>query len=91
MDKPIDCFLAVSYTHLDVYKRQGIASMAVLNEEPQAKVWAEEIMRASKEWFAFQGSVLENKPSNFDTNGGFYESVSYANFGVSEYLSLIHI
>lgn len=70
-----------------VVYQAGIASMAVLNEEPQAKTWAEEIMRASKEWFAFQGSVLENKPSNFDANGGFYESVSYANFGVSEYLT----
>ncbi|MFN8348685.1 MAG: heparinase II/III family protein [Spirosomataceae bacterium] len=65
----------------------GIASLAIMNEEPKAKEWAEEVMRASKEWFAFQGSVLENKPSTFDVNGGFYESVSYANFGVSEYLT----
>lgn len=64
----------------------GIASLAVMKEEPKAKVWAEEVMRASKEWFAFAGSVLENKPTNFDRDGGFYESVSYANFGVSEYL-----
>lgn len=64
----------------------GIAALAIKNEEPKAKSWAEEVMRASKEWFAFSGSVLENKPANFDANGGFYESVSYANFGVSEYL-----
>ena len=64
----------------------GIAALAIQNEEPKAQIWAEEVMRASKEWFSFSGSVLENKPSNFDTEGGFYESVSYANFGISEYL-----
>lgn len=64
----------------------GIASLAVMNEVPEAKKWAADIMEYSKEWFAFAGSVLENKPVSFDENGGFYESVSYANFGVSEYL-----
>jgi hypothetical protein len=64
----------------------GVASLAVMNEIPEAKKWANDVMEASKEWFAFSGSVLENKPLNFDRNGGFYESVSYANFGVGEYL-----
>jgi hypothetical protein len=64
----------------------GIASLSVMNEVPEAKQWVEEILQASKEWFAFSGSVLENKPSNFDNDGGFYESISYAEFGMSEYL-----
>jgi len=64
----------------------GIASLAVMNEVPEAKHWAEDIMEESKEWFAFAGSVLENKPSSFDPGGGFYESVGYANYGLSEYL-----
>ncbi len=64
----------------------GIAALAVMNDIPEAKTWANDVMQSSKEWFAFAGSVLENKPSNFDADGGFYESVSYANFGVSEYL-----
>ncbi|GAB4003974.1 hypothetical protein GCM10028808_00690 [Spirosoma migulaei] len=64
----------------------GIASLAVMGEVPEAKKWASDIMQDSKQWFAFAGSVLENKPSNFDPDGGFYESVSYANYGVSEYL-----
>ena len=64
----------------------GIASLAVMNEIPDAKQWALAIMEDSKEWFAFSGSVLENKVPNFDPSGGFYESVSYANFGISEYL-----
>lgn len=64
----------------------GIASLAVMNEIPEAKKWAEDVMQSADDWFAFSGSVLENKPSNFDPSGGFYESISYANFGLSEYL-----
>jgi hypothetical protein len=64
----------------------GNAALAVMNEIPEAKKWASDIMEDSKEWFSFAGSVLENKPSSFDADGGFYESVSYANYGVSEYL-----
>lgn len=64
----------------------GIASLAVMNEVPEAKKWATGIMDDSKQWFAFAGSVLENKPSSFDAGGGFYESIGYANYGVSEYL-----
>ncbi|SKC54237.1 heparinase II/III domain-containing protein [Ohtaekwangia koreensis] len=64
----------------------GVASIAVRQEIPEATEWAHTIMQASKEWFAFSGSVLENKPSNFDAAGGFYESISYADFGMSEYL-----
>jgi oligo-alginate lyase len=64
----------------------GTASLAVMNEIPEAGQWAADIMEDSKEWFAFAGSVLENKIPTFDPEGGFYESVSYANYGVSEYL-----
>ncbi|HSC36635.1 MAG TPA: heparinase II/III family protein, partial [Chitinophagaceae bacterium] len=69
-----------------VVHEAGVASLAVMNEVPQAKDWAEEVLRSSTEWFGFSGSVLENKPATFDHDGGFYESVGYANFGVSEYL-----
>ena len=64
----------------------GVASMAVKSEVPESDGWVNTILQASKEWFAFAGSVLENKPSNFDPSGGFYESISYADFGMSEYL-----
>jgi len=64
----------------------GVASLAIMNEVPEAKEWAEEVMRTTNEWFDFSGSVLDNKPSTFDISGGFYESVSYANYGISEYL-----
>ncbi|WEA00603.1 heparinase II/III domain-containing protein [Mucilaginibacter sp. SJ] len=64
----------------------GIASLAIMKEVPEARDWARGIMDDSKEWIGFSGSILENKPSTFDPDGGCYESVSYANFGVSEYL-----
>lgn len=64
----------------------GIAALAVMNERPETRQLAESVMRDSRQWFAFTGSVLENKPANFDAAGGFYESISYANYGVSEYL-----
>ena len=64
----------------------GIASLAVMSEIPEAKGWARDVLNSSTEWFAFSGSVLENKIPTFDRDGGFYESVSYANYGVSEYL-----
>lgn len=66
--------------------KAGIASLAVMTEIPEAKGWAEDMLEAADEWFAFNGSLLENKPSNFDPDGGFYESLGYANFGVGEYL-----
>ncbi|HXO77074.1 MAG TPA: heparinase II/III family protein, partial [Puia sp.] len=69
-----------------VVHEAGIASLAVMNEVPDARQWAEEVMRTSKEWFSFSGSVLENKPSSFDADGGFYESIGYANYALSEYL-----
>ncbi|HWB92627.1 MAG TPA: heparinase II/III family protein [Puia sp.] len=70
-----------------VVNEAGVASLAVMDEIPQARGWAREVMRASSEWFDFAGSVLDNKPRSFDRDGGFYESIGYANFGLSEYLN----
>jgi hypothetical protein len=64
----------------------GVASMAVMNEEPAAAGWLQTISDGSLEWFDFAGSVLSNKPCSFDPAGGFYESVNYAAFGMSEYM-----
>jgi len=69
-----------------VVHEAGIASLAVMNEIPEARKWAEEVLRSSKEWFAFSGGVLDNKPASFDRDGGFYESIGYANYAMSEYL-----
>lgn len=64
----------------------GFASLALRNEIPEALGWAEIISNASVEWFNYSGSVLQNKIPSFDRNGGFWESINYANFGFSQYL-----
>ena len=65
----------------------GLAALAVLDEEPRAAGWLRQIAAGSVAWFTYPGSVLENKPATFDAAGGFYESVNYASFAVSEYLA----
>lgn len=64
----------------------GVAALAVADEEPRARQWLDDIARDSVQWFTYPGSVLENKPANFDGAGGFYESVGYMNYGLSQYL-----
>jgi hypothetical protein len=67
----------------------GIGAMAVLQERPDVLPWLQQIAEASKEWYTYAGSELETKPANFDRNGGFYESVNYADFAVGEYLRFV--
>ncbi|WP_159519749.1 heparinase II/III domain-containing protein [Sunxiuqinia indica] len=64
----------------------GVAALAVRDEIPEARQWVKEVSAYSVEWFNYAGSVLQNKPKSFDRNGGFYESINYANFGFSQYL-----
>lgn len=64
----------------------GIGALAVMDEEPRAAAWLERINAGSVEWFRYGGSLIENKPANFDRTGGFYESVNYASFATSQYL-----
>lgn len=67
----------------------GIGAMAILEERPDVLPWLRQISDASKEWYSYAGSELETKPANFDRNGGFYESVNYADFAVAEYLRFV--
>ncbi len=64
----------------------GVASLSILEDEPRAQRWVDEIKQAFPEWFAYQGNLLQNKSLNFDRKGAFYESVNYANYALSEYL-----
>lgn len=63
----------------------GVAAIAVIHEIPEAKSWIDRAAKALTEWVTFPGDVLQNKPRNFD-NGGYYESVNYANYAASQYL-----
>lgn len=64
----------------------GFAAAALRNEVPEAKGWVQNISQQAEEWVNYSGSVLQNKINNFDKDGGFYESINYAAFGISEYL-----
>ena len=64
----------------------GLAALSLLDDEPQAEQWVQRVSQAFPEWFYYKGNVLQNKTANFDENGAFYESVSYANYALSEYL-----
>ncbi len=64
----------------------GLAALSLLGDEPQAEQWVEQVSDSFLEWFYYGGNVLQNKSTNFDTNGAFYESVNYANYALSEYL-----
>jgi len=64
----------------------GLAALSLVGDEPQAEPWVRQVSEAFPEWFSYQGNILQNKSINFDRNGAFYESVSYANYALSEYL-----
>ncbi len=64
----------------------GLASLALLGDDPRAEQWVHEVTDGFPEFFAYDGNVLQNKCGNFDRDGAFYESVSYANYALSEYL-----
>jgi hypothetical protein len=64
----------------------GIGAIAIMDEDPRAPDWIERIGAADAEWLSYAGSNLDNKPANFDRNGGFYESVSYADFAIRTHL-----
>lgn len=64
----------------------GLASLSLLGDEPRAEQWVEQVSNSFPEWFYYGGNVLQNKSTNFDSEGAFYESVSYANYALSEYL-----
>jgi hypothetical protein len=64
----------------------GLASLSLVGDHPEAEGWAHCVSAVFPEWFYYQGNILQNKPANFDTKGAFYESVSYANYALYEYL-----
>jgi len=62
----------------------GILAMSLQNEIPENKEYVKKILTILPQWFSFAGDVLQHKPKSFDQNGGQYESVNYADFGIQE-------
>jgi len=64
----------------------GLLATSIENEVPEAGKIAVKLYDQLPEWFSFAGDELQNKMKSFDVNGGMYESVNYATFGISEAL-----
>jgi len=64
----------------------GLAALSVMDDVAQAGGWVATVNDAFTEWFSYSGNILQNKSTNFDQDGAFYESVGYANYALSEYL-----
>jgi hypothetical protein len=64
----------------------GVAALSMLGDDERARDWLDRIQRGFERWFDYKGNVLQNKSTNFDRNGAFYESLGYTNYALSEYL-----
>lgn len=64
----------------------GVGALAIQRDEPRAREWAERIDAASVEWFRFAGSRIESKPPTFGEDGGYSETVGYAELGLHSLL-----
>lgn len=64
----------------------GLLALALSNELPEAAKGAEAVVEALPQWFDFAGDVIQHKPRTFDRDGGMYESINYASFGITEAL-----
>lgn len=66
----------------------GLLALAISNEVPEAATAAKKAVDSLPEWFAFAGDEIQMKPRTFDRDGGMYESINYASFGITEALLL---
>ncbi len=64
----------------------GLAALSLVGDEPQAQEWVDRVSDSFLEWFYYSGNILQNKSTNFDSEGAFYESANYADYALSEYL-----
>ena len=66
----------------------ALLGLAIGNEVEEAADGAQAAVEALPQWFDFAGDVIQRKPKTFDRDGGMYESINYASFGVTEALLL---
>ena len=66
----------------------GLLALSISNEMPEAAEAAKLAVESLPEWFAFEGDEIQGKPRTFDRDGGMYESINYASFGITEALLL---
>lgn len=66
----------------------AILGLSLSNELPGMEAQVERAVESLSEWFDFAGDVIQHKPQTFDGDGGMYESINYASFGISEAMFL---
>ncbi len=66
----------------------GLLALAISNELPEAREAAQRAVELLPEWFDFAGDQVQRKSRSFDRDGGMYESINYASFGITEALLL---
>jgi len=66
----------------------GVGALALLGEDERAEAWVKRVVQAVPEFFRYPGNVLQNKMRTFDPEGGFYESLGYANYTLVHYAYL---
>ncbi|MDE6422139.1 MAG: heparinase, partial [Muribaculaceae bacterium] len=66
----------------------GLLALAISNELSEAASAAKIAVESLPEWFEFEGDEIQGKPRTFDRDGGMYESINYASFGITEALLL---
>lgn len=64
----------------------GLCTLALLGDDPRAQGWIDAIDAGFKQWFDYQGNVLQNRVATFERSGPSYEGLGYTNYGVQEYL-----
>ncbi len=64
----------------------GVGLVAILPDEPRARGWLQRLDEAGTEWWSYGGNDLETKIATFDRDGGYSESVNYANLALNSYL-----
>jgi len=66
----------------------GLGALTLLGEDKRAEDWLRLAVDGVPEFFRYPGNVLQNKPRSFDPQGGFYESLSYADYTLRYYAYL---
>lgn len=64
----------------------ALAAMIMEEEIPNGKELVKAAADGTKQWFCYKGNPINSKPVSSD-NGGYYESVSYADYSYKEYLN----
>ena len=64
----------------------GLCALALLGDDPRAQGWIDAMDAGFKQWFDYQGNVLQNRVETFQRSGPSYEGVGYTDFGVHDYL-----